>query len=525
MYENRSKSSQRKQREEAQVELRQLRRDDLLSKKRTTKTDFTPNIPRFKEYKTAILSNSLEDIYRGTYEVRRLLSVEYHPPINDIIDSGILPRIAEFLSLSCPVYVNGNTEMINDIRIESAWIITNIASGNSKQTEAVVSLGVIKLLVDILAEGIENIDLTDQCVWALGNIGGDSESCRDMIIGQNGGYKIAELICKLCDPSNKNVKENKHLKVIRTCTWLLSNLCRGRQPPPDRDHLHFCKNFFTQLSQMNDEEIVNDSLWALSYIADCDYLLADEILKSNVLERIYFLLFNFVCRYNGNGCDEGMAETCKICISPILRLVGNIVTGTDEQTSVLLNFMPQGTSILCILKDLFYNYNDSRKMTRIRKEICWVFSNIAAGTHEQVQKLIDTQIQTLLIDAIKYSELPIRTEACWGLSNLVSYVDKDKDQFDLLVNIEMIHAICSYLEMAVVLPEMQGVSLTAFDKMLSAGDIWSKESGQDNIVVSMFNEQIIKVIEDLQDSEEFVVNEKAYNIIMKYFGGVEEKEN
>ena len=61
---------------------------------------------------------------------------------------------------------------------------------------------------------------------------------------------------------------------------------------------------------------------------------------------------------------------------PAARVVGNIATGSDEQTTYLLEL-----DILPRLKTLMGSSNPAH----IRKEACWVLSNIAAGTIEQVR--------------------------------------------------------------------------------------------------------------------------------------------
>jgi importin subunit alpha-2 len=58
-----------------------------------------------------------------------------------------------------------------------------------------------------------------------------------------------------------------------------------------------------------------------------------------------------------------------------LRAVGNIVTGDDLQTQVVLN-----CSVLPCLLTLL----GSPKET-IRKEACWTISNITAGNKNQIQ--------------------------------------------------------------------------------------------------------------------------------------------
>ncbi|KAM0677825.1 hypothetical protein BDAP_001676 [Binucleata daphniae] len=567
MYENRSKNANRKAREEAQVQLRQTRRDEMIAKKRTTKTDYIPDIPNFITYKTAILSSDPNEIYRGTYSIRKLLSVETNPPIDEVIQSGLLPRITEFLSPYCPIYQNIEKDVIIGIMTEAAWIITNIASGTSIQTSAVVKLGAIKLLIDILSENSktfvkgekstlgnnfsEVIDLTDQCIWALGNIGGDSEYCRDVIINQQGAQTIASFICCLCNPSDKNIKQNENIRVIRNCIWLLSNLCRGTDPAPEYEHLNFCLNFFCQFVLVNDAEIVNDSFWALSHIADCNIQLSEIIIKSVVIERVLLLLKNLIYKLSQPQLSNTIPSfysdeifyICNKSISPIIRLIGNCITGADEQTNYLLEFKiydneidmqsllntinqkgkyEHKSFILSCYKYIFYKFNDYTKIQRVQKEICWTFSNIAAGTEEHVTLLLEHGIHELLLNALEFSEMRVKVEASWALTNMCVYLDKNYNQYKCLTSKEVIVGLANFLDLTKNLPEIQCNVLSAFEKILCAGEKWCSEIGQENEALNLFNQNVVKIIEDLQDSEEFAVNDKAYNLIVTYFGGVDD---
>lgn len=62
-------------------------------------------------------------------------------------------------------------------------------------------------------------------------------------------------------------------------------------------------------------------------------------------------------------------------VSAALRAVGNIVTGDDVQTQVVLN-----CSALPCLLHLLGSPRES-----VRKEACWTVSNITAGNPQQIQ--------------------------------------------------------------------------------------------------------------------------------------------
>lgn len=65
-------------------------------------------------------------------------------------------------------------------------------------------------------------------------------------------------------------------------------------------------------------------------------------------------------------------------VSAALRAVGNIVTGDDVQTQVILN-----CSALPSLLHLLGSAKES-----VRKEACWTISNITAGNRQQIQVII-----------------------------------------------------------------------------------------------------------------------------------------
>lgn len=73
--------------------------------------------------------------------------------------------------------------------------------------------------------------------------------------------------------------------------------------------------------------------------------------------------------------------------TPALRTVGNIVTGDDHQTQIIIS-----SGALTNLHQLLASPKEA-----IRKEACWTVSNITAGTVQQVQAVVEANLMPAVI--------------------------------------------------------------------------------------------------------------------------------
>ncbi|EDO30648.1 predicted protein [Nematostella vectensis] len=487
-FKNKGKDSSemRRRRNEVSVQLRKSKRDENVLKRRNiTDVDSTSPLKEHNNQHSVpiqilplpVVVGNLQSgddnlMFTSVQSVRKMLSKEKSPPIDDVINAGLIPMLVKLLDrFDLPL-----------LQFEAAWALTNIASGTSEQTKAVQEGGAVPMFVKLLSSVHDNV--AEQAVWALGNIAGDGPLMRNTVIA-----------CGALGPLLALIKPSTSIQFLRNVTWTLSNLCRNKNPPPDVTAVQQVLPAIARLILSDDKEVLADTCWALSYLTDGVNERIQLVLDSGVVPKLVELL----------GYPEVNVLT------PALRAIGNIVTGRDDQTQAVID-----TGALFYFRALL-----THKKSNIIKEAAWAISNVTAGTAQQIQAVMDSGLVPLIVDILRRGDFKARKEAIWVITNYCS--GANPDQVKYLLHCDVIPPLCEQLK----IQDQKDIQIL-LDGLKSLLASASKIEGMlDDTLDKIEESEGIDHLEKLQENGNKQIYLKAKGLIERYFSdeNIEEENN
>eukprot|EP01084_Bolivina_argentea_P236479 397608_1 len=360
-------------------------------------------------------SNNIAAQFECTRQFRVMLSQANNPPIREVIDSGVVPRFIQFCrNNSAP-----------ELQYESLWALLNIASGPAECTAHIIRNGSHNVFIDLLQSPL--YEIKEQILWTLGNIAGDGNELKDLLLTSN----ILNNILPICKSEfNKKCVTNfnkskviidnpmfQYVNLLSTCSWTVSNLCRT--VPPNIAYLAdlieclrcLLQNSLSMSSDYNiggpvqhqydigkKNEIIQNIAWGFSYLTgynEYNHELINTMEELGIIKQFIDLMPHKSARVRHT----------------LHRLIGNILTGSDEYVGKCLDF-----GILYKYKYILTKINNIT--AREQREICWSLSLICATDSDKDKlRLMKHGLLKILINYLNNTCYETAKEALWAISN------------------------------------------------------------------------------------------------------------
>ena len=438
-------------------------------------TSAEPDPSNLKAYLELIKNGERLQKHQAIIYLRKMLSDKQKLPIQQTIDLNGVPLLMELARDTSELHM----------RMEATWCLANLVSGTSQQTITLINKNIIPLFESILDD--EYPQIVEQAIWGLGNIIGDSVELRQLVIKSN---VINKLILILNMNKGRNIQ--KHI------IWCLSNALRIK---PKKESYVAMKNSVLALilafKTYNDVEIKTDCLFGVSEYCKPQLL-------SNFTEDEF--LTNLRQFYQHIYSQNKAYEIIKPEISAIHKIVGNITNGDDFDTAKIIN---QG-----FLRDLCLMLKIDDDMCK--REICWILSNIAAGTSNQIGSLLnEPNLFDNLVNLLYNSKKEIQREALWAICNMTK--NCNQEQLHYLIQHNIFAVFKEFMNMDKD-TKMIILILEAIPNMLERSMV-ENDSGvkSSELIDVMYDCGIADIISNLQRHESDHVYEKCIVILEKFF--------
>ncbi|KAM3129909.1 hypothetical protein pb186bvf_018018 [Paramecium bursaria] len=420
-----------------------------------------------------ICSDDLLKVHYGITGIRNIISqIENIQHIQRIIDQNVIPKIFQLIRQNAhPLIVK-----------QAAWTITNLLSGTKEQTQFIIILGVLEILLQLLYS--KHQDIAELAVWGLSNMVAESTH-TDQII------QHIDQINLIYQNANKDGKQ--------TCIWTISNIIK-----------YLPQNLQNGYKQQ---------------IHDCVPIICDFIIKfPNYFDYLYdsYVTLYEICQILHNH-KVGITQIFSLEIVPVLierlnhqseeRFIGillqilQILIQYDKDDYIMKNI---STKIPLLLGhhnleirqktlNILMKYNNRKQISEedvlLVQKICLIIQQDDLFTKKQSIKVLINYLKNP-----QFSVILAQTKSMI-VSLIIPFLSDDK--------IEEIIEIFDLLE--------QFLQLGEFHKIL----LQEYQIDENPCLVELQNQGGVEIIEQLQLHHHFQVYDRVIKIITKFMNGEE----
>ncbi|KAG9026175.1 Importin subunit alpha-4 [Tulasnella sp. UAMH 9824] len=449
-------------------------------------------IPAYLTADEKIPESLVRGLYSNDLQIRGIAVTKIRKiqAVQPVIDAGLVPSLISLLDSD-----DTRLQLLTVPKSEATWIVTNIASGTTLQTSAVVEAGAIPKLIKLSAS--PNEDLSDSAVWALANIVGDSPNLRDRVEDEGG---IDAFVRLLEDTGTTPTK------VQRRAMWGISNYLNPRSSNNlsvmKINHLIPCLARYIEQAPLDEatsedgKESIEYAILAVSRMIDRG-LKRSDVIETGVIPRLVHLLVD-------------SSSSCTLQ-KHALHCIGYFLDGDDDAADAVID-----AGLLPALLALVEGENQELCRTAL-----YSASNIAAGSQSQIHALLECglfkPVVRILID--DYSSIPCQREACWTMANLSMRVSGDEKVGQAF----MAGGGVASLSAALLIPDQKTKELAVEGiTSLLDGDDSEGSRNRDSILAairSSLGPQNLRAIRYSRDGrlEDHELREACHTLLTRYF--------
>jgi hypothetical protein len=414
-----------------------------------------------------ILSTDDDQIKQGIEQIRLILG-DQDPPLAEVVAiEGALPRLLQLLE-----------HADEETRWSAAMCVMKLACGGSDITEVVLKHdGGIKCLQLLAPDQPESI--REVMAWAVANLAGSGLMARDVLLAQNAmGIVIGAITANL----------NNTLPTLHKLTWAMRNLCR-HEPTPPLEAVAPALPVCYYLMQHSDTAVQDAACWAASYISDGPH---DHILACQTAGLFPIVL-------------ELLRTQRSSVMLPAIRSLGNYAAISADAAQGILEM-----GVLQLMVPLMQP--DVKRS--IRKECCWILSNVASGEHAHVQAVLDSGLMPCVIRCMSDPELGVNREAVWVIANIGAAGTPDQLRA-AVEHFDCIPGLCTAL--CIDDEKIRSTALQACEDVLAVGDSLRSAGTGVNPYVERFKEQgLVGILSILVDSPDDTVRSRSSFVVSHY---------